>query len=335
MTPRPITLTRKIVQFVSFFLILYGALLGIRVETPLIPFIRAPEGFTSEERIALMRGPKHGQVFDTYIGIKTCRFARGGGLFRACFMHFFSEAITWRTPWKDFLPHLVIFLLLAVMLGTFWCGWVCPLGFIQDTLASLRIKLGLNRLSLSKIWQEFLKKFKWVLIGFILFVSLLIAFPQLPWWIRKELFIVGCQLCPSRFIIPYITGHPIEQSLFSPLLIIFFSIAMVFMAVLIMSAFTKRSFCRFCPNGVLLSFFNRGGLLAKEKNLNRCTRCGICINSCPLENENVYQEKKKRNVDSPDCIRCFRCVDSCPEDGALSVKFLGLKAWKSKFKRSK
>ena len=330
---RPITLIRRIVQIIAFVLLIYGALLGIRVRTPVIPSVRAPEGFRSEERIALMRGPRHGQVFDTYIGVKTCRFTRGQGLFRACFMHFFSEAITWRTPLRDFLPHLLIFLLLAVMLGTFWCGWVCPLGFILDTLVSIRRRLGLNRFGLSKIWQGFLKKFKFVLLGFILFVSLLIAFPQLPWWLRKELFIVGCQICPSRFIFPYLTGFPVVHSLHTPLLVIFFSISIIFTLTLVMSAFSRRALCRFCPNGVLLSFFNRGSLLTKEKELLRCTRCGICIDSCPLENENVYQEKKNKNVDFPDCIRCFRCVDSCPEDDCLKVKFFGKMIVKSEFKK--
>lgn len=279
-----------------------------------------------------MRAPAYAQVFDTYIGVKTCRFARGAGLFRACFMHFFSEAITWRIPWRQFLPHLFIFLIPIILFGTLFCGWVCPLGSIQDVLAGIRRRLGLGRLHLPETGKRFLKFFKFVLLGFILFISLLIAFPQLPWWLRKELFIVGCQMCPARFIFPYIVGFPIEQSLFSPLLVVFFSIAVIFTLALVMSAFSSRLFCRFCPNRVLLSFFNRGSLLTKKKELLRCTRCGICVDSCPLRNVEVYEEKNNKNIDFPDCIRCLRCVDSCPENDCLKIKFFGKTIFKSKFK---
>lgn len=329
---RPITLIRRIIQVVAFIVIIYGGLLGIRVRTPLVPSVIAPEGFRTEERIALMRGPGHGQVFDTYIGVKTCRLTRGSGLLRACFLHFFSEAITWRTPWREFLPHLLIFLILAVLLGKLFCGWVCPLGLIQDLLATIRVRLGMGRFNLPESGKRFLRRFGFALLGFILFISTLIAFPQLPWPLRKELFIVGCQMCPSRFIFPYLTGFPIEHSLFSPLLVIFFSIALIFTLALGMGAFSRRLFCRFCPNGVLLSLFNRGSFLTKEKELLRCTRCGICVDSCPLENEEVYKEKDNKNIDSFTCIRCFHCVDACPEDRCLKVKFFGKTLFTSKFK---
>lgn len=332
MIQRPLSLGRKIVQGLSFIIILYGGLLGIRVETALLPFVEPAEGFRSEERIALMRGPGHRQVFDTYIGIKTCRFMRGTGLLRACFLHFFSEAITWHTPPRVFLPHLFVFLILAIFSGKLFCGWICPLGFIQDVLASLRRRWGRRRFFLAPTGRRFSRRFGFVLLGFILFISLLIAFPQLPWWLRKELFIVGCQMCPSRFIFPYLTGFPIEHSLDSPLLIIFFSLAVIFTLALVMGAFSPRLFCRFCPNGILLSFFNRGSFLTKEKELLRCTRCGICVDSCPLKNEEVYEEKNKKNIDFPDCIRCFRCVDSCPENDGLKVKFLGKTLFRSKFR---
>jgi polyferredoxin len=74
-----------------------------------------------------------------------------------------------------------------------------------------------------------------------------------------------------------------------------------------------------------------GGAIIKEKDVRKCTRCGICARVCSMQNKNVYEERIDKNVNSRECIRCFRCVDLCPEDGCLKVKFLGKKIFESKF----
>jgi ferredoxin len=52
-------------------------------------------------------------------------------------------------------------------------------------------------------------------------------------------------------------------------------------------------------------------------NKNKCNKCGICANLCPLENieiKDVIQFKDK-------CIFCLRCVSYCPQQ-AMSNKIL-------------
>lgn len=333
MRRRPITLMRRIVQISTFILITYGVLLGIpRPDLPWVPFIEPAPGFQTEDRVAILMGPPHYQIFDTYLPIKTCRFKRGTGMFRACFLHFASEGITWVTPLSDFLPHLLIFIGLAFLLGTFWCGWVCPLGTLTDALTVVRRTFGLGYLRLPKTLREFLAKFKYLLLAFILLISLVIAFPFIPWPFRKGAFIVGCQICPSRFIFTYLTGFPPVHTLDELLPAIFFYISAIFFLIFLMSFFIRRSYCRFCPSGAILSFFNRGGGLSKEKDPLRCTRCGICLTVCPVDNTNVYEEKRKKSIDYPRCIRCGRCVELCPEKDCLKVKFLGKTIFKSRFK---
>ncbi len=330
---RPITLIRRVVQTVAFILIIYGGLLGIGpMEVPMLPFIEVPEEFR-QEGMPFLKKPEYRQAFNIFLPVRSCRFARQTtGTFRACVPHFLSESLTWLTPLRDFFPHLLFFIFLAFLLGRFWCGWLCPLGAISDALSSIRSRLGLCRINLPKFLQEALAKFKYLLLAFILLVSLMIASPGLSWPLRKDLYLSSCQLCPSRFIFPYITGYPITHTLTSPTLVTFFCIALIFSLILLMSLFIRRSFCRFCPSGVLLSFFNRGGGLSKEKDALRCTRCGICATACPVENTNVYEEKEKRAVNHPRCIHCFRCVDLCPEEGCLKVKFLGKTIFRSRAK---
>jgi len=83
---------------------------------------------------------------------------------------------------------------------------------------------------------------------------------------------------------------------------------------------------------LLLSFFNRGSILTKEKEVLKCSRCGICVNVCSLKSDKVYLEKKKKIINHAKCIQCFNCVDVCPEQDCLKIKFLEVVLFKSKFR---
>jgi uncharacterized protein (DUF362 family)/NAD-dependent dihydropyrimidine dehydrogenase PreA subunit len=47
-----------------------------------------------------------------------------------------------------------------------------------------------------------------------------------------------------------------------------------------------------------------------------CTRCGVCVETCPLPN---VIDLKTLRVDPKTCERCLLCFEACPED-AISVK---------------
>src|ERR1700694_2108609 len=47
-----------------------------------------------------------------------------------------------------------------------------------------------------------------------------------------------------------------------------------------------------------------------------CTRCGVCVDTCPLPN---VIDLKTLRVDYKTCQRCLLCFEACPED-AISVK---------------
>jgi len=338
---RPITLLRRMVQVLCFSLIVFGAFLGLEKQNlSFLPFIEPPgeykeykQQLKQEGKTIAIVGPGYPQAFDTYLPIKSCRFLRQTGTFRACFMHFISESIGWATPLKLVLPHILLFAILGVLFGRLWCGWVCPLGFIQDVLNIVRKSIKLKPFFLSEKTKGIFKKLSYTLLISIIVLSIISAIPVFSWSLRKQVYLSVCQMCPSRYIFPYLGGWPIVHNFIPIGYGIFTTISIIFTLLLATSFFIKRTWCRICPSGLLLSFFNRGGLLSKKKELLKCTRCGICLNSCPLQNENVYLEKKNKNVDFAKCIHCFRCIDSCPEDGCLKVKFFGMTIFKSGFKR--
>lgn len=332
---RKITLIRRVVQVIAFLLILYGGFLGIeKIRTRALPFIEPPPSFLPGERIEPLR-PIAGytQILDTYLPSKTCRFiVQEPRFFRACAIHFFSESLTWLTPLKYLLPHIFLFMILAFILGRFWCGWICPLGFLQDVLGILRKYLRLAYCNLPDVVTNTLIRFKYGFLLFLGVVSLIIAFPILAHY-QKELFLVVCQTCPGRVLFPALGGAmPAFYSFDSPILTFFSLLGILFLLAFLGSFSVRRLWCRICPSGALLSFFNPGGAMSKEKDILKCTRCGTCSRVCPLQNEKVYAEKLVRNVNDKNCIRCFRCVDMCPEDRCLRVKLLGKTLFESKFK---
>lgn len=338
---RPITLLRRISQVLCFCFIVYGAFFGLKKQNlSFLPFVEEAKEYKEykqqlkqEGKTIAIVGPGYPQAFDTYLPIKSCRFLRQTGTFRACFMHFVSESIGWATPLKLILPHILLFVILAVLLGRLWCGWVCPLGFIQDILNIIRRNIKLRPFFLPEKTKDIFKKLSYALLISIIALSVISAMSVLPWTLRKQVYLSVCQMCPSRYIFPYLGGWPIVHNLVPVGYGIFTMMSIIFTLILLGSFFWKRTWCRICPSGLLLSLFNRGSILNKEKDVLKCRRCGICLSVCPLQNEHVYLEKKKGNVDYADCIHCFRCIDSCPEDSCLKVRFLGMQIFKSRFKR--
>jgi uncharacterized protein (DUF362 family)/NAD-dependent dihydropyrimidine dehydrogenase PreA subunit len=53
----------------------------------------------------------------------------------------------------------------------------------------------------------------------------------------------------------------------------------------------------------------------------RCTRCGACVQACPVEA--MSMGKKVARVDERVCIRCYCCHEVCPY-AAIDLKFTGL-----------
>lgn len=312
-------------QFVAAIFILYGGWLifdGRKAYlSPAFAVSQAPQEFKSAtftKNVAPYNNP-----YNLYLEFKSCRYARGTGLFRACSYHLIQESISWKDGIRMWGPYLLLFLGLAIIFGRFTCGWICPIGFIQDILQRIRKKTGIRSL---KIPEKAAKIAKYSAMVFFFAIvpalSFAVTIKSLPWEIRDGLYLAGCQVCPARVISALLTGYPVTLDLFRPVFVYFFIICLLLTAVVAGSLFVNRFWCRICPNGIMLSFFNTGKVLAKKKDLLKCNRCGVCANNCTMDTAFVYNEKKRETVDHPNCINCFKCVESCPEK-AVKVKFFG------------
>jgi len=324
---RGITVARRTVQIIAFFILIYaGYFITVKhVDSSFMPFIKPP----ADRSVKLPNlEPKTGydQVFDAYAPFRTCRYVGSETrLFRACSMHFLTEIPIYGVPMKDAIPHIFLLLIMAFLLARFMCGWLCPLGAMQDFLSWTRERVGLGRLRLPRIFLKFFETFRYVWLVFLFIVAVAIVLPFLGLIaFQRDLNVLTCNTCPGRLMYPLLTGTPPGLWIFqTPLHAVISILGVLFIILFFLSFFGKRLWCRICPTGALLSIFNLGCAIVKEKDALKCTRCGVCERVCPMDNKKVLEEKKKKIVNSTNCINCFRCVEKCPEADALKVKYFG------------
>jgi polyferredoxin len=85
----------------------------------------------------------------------------------------------------------------------------------------------------------------------------------------------------------------------------------VLVAVVVLSVFVFRVFCRFlCPLGALYGFFCRLAVLGIKLDKTKCTDCGLCVSVCKMD---------IKRVGDHECISCGACISVCPSK-AISWK---------------
>jgi polyferredoxin len=83
----------------------------------------------------------------------------------------------------------------------------------------------------------------------------------------------------------------------------------------------NRAFCKYvCPIPALQKLPSRFALLKVVGDATKCTECGACVKSCPMDIRVSDYIREGRRVLSTECILCFECVNVCAQ-GALDVSF--------------
>jgi NAD-dependent dihydropyrimidine dehydrogenase PreA subunit len=310
--PRPITRLRWLVRFLAFGVLLYGGFLLTgpeRAAAPVGPGLKPVIGRASGSQVVLPA--------------TVCIYQRQG-LCRGCSLYFVSDALTWQPPLERFGPYLLLLLVLLLLAGRLWCGWICPLGLVSDVLTRLREATGLGRLRLTARTRDGLVWAKYALLVLALGLAALAAHPSMA---EHRLALVDpfCRVCPARILTPFFTGDAIcWTELSSPLGIVFTGLGLVAFALFFLGLFVRRFWCRLCPVGGLSALFNRTGLVGLVKQGARCVGCGACQRVCPLDVTRVYRTEHGE-VTAYECHLCLRCVEACPEPGCLRFQWLGRK----------
>jgi polyferredoxin len=182
----------------------------------------------------------------------------------------------------------------SLLAGRAFCGWMCPLGTLQDIFADWARRLSGERykprgkqsqarfpMQVSPKIDHWLRRIKYLVLVAVLVVSMFAIFPPLR------------NICPARSFFAFHWN----TSTLGIVLIIF----------LVSSMLIKRFSCKYlCPLGAALAIFNKISPLHLNVDADRCTSCGRCDAECPMDIPAVPE-----NIRSAECIRCLECMETC------------------------
>lgn len=216
---------------------------------------------------------------------------------------------------------LVTFLAFFVVLNKAFCGWVCPLGTVQELIGKLgrRLRLPVRRLEDKQVSK--VRPVKWVmLLALVLVLPLLAGLGVLPHSLGNPY----CDICPSRLATTLLTADAEQVAVRTngPIEFGLGAIANTLFGFMLIAAFAVRQpFCRICPMLALHAVFRRlAPLRLVKKQHDRCAKCGICAKACPMDIGEIASEHGRKAFHD-DCTLCGRCVEFCPDDDVIQIKF--------------
>lgn len=221
-----------------------------------------------------------------------------------------------------------IFFLWFIVLNKGWCGYVCPLGTIQDWITALRRRLGARYSRYTQGQFRQLSRIKYLLLALMVLIPLGIG----GGWFSRDLGTPFCLICPGRMILPMFTGDFSQFTIdfSSKTALVMTALGMGITGLFLAGAFVKkRFFCFFCPMSALHYLISKPALLKLKKDGDKCTRCGDCYTVCDMEIKEIADDIKTRDIMMDDCILCLKCVAACPEPGALKANFASVTFFES------
>ena len=195
-----------------------------------------------------------------------------------------------------------IILLYGMLLGRTVCGWLCPLGLIQELLH----KIPTPKIPKSRFTRA---------LSFLKYIILLIFVLIIPiyYGIFKGIQVPAfCKfICPAgtaEGAMGLLPDNPEWLSMLGPV----FTGKFVIMVIIGLACiFCYRSFCRFlCPLGAIYGMFNRISVIGVRVDGGCCNNCGACVRNCKMDVSRVGDRE---------CIHCGECVARCHQN-ALSFK---------------
>ena len=258
----------------------------------------------------------------------------------SCYIYTVQDLLNagWKASYTNLIVPTIVFLVLGLLVGRAWCSWVCPIGFLQDLFTRIRSYLKINHYRLSENLKQASVYTKWFLVLSLVSISIAIGIPQFFLKVYQyDLILPYCQICPGKQVFPFLSGKFNEilrvDTVTSLTAVMSYLAIASFIFYIVTTAFIRRLWCRLCPMGVFLGYLNKISFLSLRKEGKRCTKCGICQRSCPVQVDEVYEEKNKERIAPSSCILCFRCVEMCPEKNALKASLFKFPLAASNYKR--
>lgn len=193
-------------------------------------------------------------------------------------------------------------ILLAVVLATAlvfrraFCGYICPLGAVQEFAGKLGLVFFKGKRPQVPVALD--RPARFLKYGVLIFFTI--------WsWQATSLVI--------RPYDPWVAW----MHLTSKELLAEFAIGLAVLGVSVVgSVVYDRFFCKYlCPMGAFLGAVSRVSIFKVRRNDDTCTNCKACDKVCPVN----VKVAEVAVVNGAECINCNECVNVCPVKGTLVV----------------
>ncbi|MBI4863375.1 MAG: 4Fe-4S binding protein [Candidatus Riflebacteria bacterium] len=218
-------------------------------------------------------------------------------------------------------PGLVV-LAATVVLGRFFCGWVCPLGACLDAGRALLTGGSAPR---HEPWMDRWRSFSLALLAGLAILAVLgigiwsfldplslfhrtltgALFPLASWALSTVLGPLGSTPLSSASAGARKWLMPEGVNLFVGV----WPIAWTFVAILLLELAAPRFWCRFvCPAGAWLSVVGRWAPFRRTVT-STCTTCLACRRACPM---GAIPAQAPTHTHLEACTLCMLCLEDCP-----------------------
>lgn len=215
--------------------------------------------------------------------------------------------LTTHTLYRGLLWALVT-VILTMIFGRFFCGWVCPFGTLHQFFGWLG---NMKRKAVDIIARNRYRKaqnIKYLFLFAFLFMALI------P--LNESVSLQTGLLDPIPFVYRSVNISllPVADNVFNFISVtprqydFAWLIGGLFLLALFLNFTIPRFYCRFiCPLGALLGILGRFSVWRIGKTQHTCSDCKQCDKVC----EGACEPSDKIRI--PECVLCFNCLSVCPD----------------------
>ncbi len=184
---------------------------------------------------------------------------------------------------------------LALVLGPVFCGWVCPMGTIQEFVGKLgkRIFKKYNRFIPYKV-DRVLRYLRYLVLAWVVYMT------------AASATLIFANYDPYFTLFHLWSGEVAISGI------------IILTLVLLASLFVERPFCKYaCPYGALIGVFNLFRIFKIKRNSDTCIECKACDQACPMN----IPVSTSRVVRDHQCISCMKCTsgERCPVENTVEM----------------
>lgn len=195
---------------------------------------------------------------------------------------------------------LGIVLSLGVLFGPVFCGWICPLGTVQEFVGKLGSRVFKNKYNkfIPYKYDKHLRNLRYVVLVWVVFMTA---------YTGKLAF---SDIDPYHALFNFWTSEIAIGGI------------VVLSITLLSSLFIERPWCKYaCPFGAALGLTNFIRIFKIRRKSSTCVSCKKCDNSCPMN----IKISDKEDVTDHQCISCLKCTSevSCPVNDTLVMNTKG------------